>query len=187
MLRLRSVIWDYGLVRPSLPMLDKCKALINDHGQWSQQRTSVRFTPTPAWLGAFIRKLDILTTDDALNLTFRWPGWMPYEGKLSFADGYAADKSINPDARTDVSMWHTDYRGWRYVSMWSNNGPTEFLLPSGDVIRPRAGHLMVIDNQSVLHRTGRRRFDADNRYFFRAGVTSSARPWKPLDKYRIAN
>jgi hypothetical protein len=117
------------------------------------------------------------------------PSRLGYQEHFKFPDdqrfsSFEEQRTIchNGYRQVDISGFHFD-TGWKYFAAWANNGPTEILLPSGEIFIPEAEHLIVVDNLRCQHRTGRKGFDASTRWFYRHGIMNSH--WEPDPKYLV--
>lgn len=156
-------LWDYGRIDPEMPPLRRGETHCNDTDYHQ----------------AFVRRLGHLLAPFDFESILRVPNpaWWA-NGTQTFGDH--ADYDINAD---DVSVWHTDNSEWRYVAVWSSNGPTEFRRGRrGEAVRLGVKHLAVFDNRKMSHRTGRFRYDPRTRFFFRYALPHD---WKP-DPRRLA-
>lgn len=170
------MIWDYGYVPCAR---DRWEPIRPKRGQgWDRVKSQRQWGHFPESMDRFQMALE-LSSDDDFAVTLRWPEYNysnPDWGlTLSFQEGMAPPSDV-----TDVSMWHQDYRPWSHIAVWSSNGSTEVLLPSGDVYIPPVRHLTVLDNHECFHRTGRNA-NMDTRIFVRVGLHY----FTPLDKYRV--
>jgi hypothetical protein len=172
------VIWDYGYIPCPRNRFaaDKPKRGGNT---WARVKSQRQWAHFPVSMERFQMALE-LSSDDQFSVTLRFPEYNyahPDWGlALSFRDGMAPDSD-----KTDVSMWHQDYKPWGHIAMWSTNGSTEVLTPDGWIHKPPVRHLIVIDNQECFHRTGRD-VNLETRIFVRAGIYD----FEPLDKYQVA-
>lgn len=149
-------LWDYGRIDPPMPA--------PEFGQYYDNRTET--------IRPFLNRLGL--PDDFADTVLRLPCPARWGLHLTFGDG---DESGDPHD-DDVSLWHVDCSDWRYVAVWSTNGPTEVRSKRGQAARLGVKHLTVFDNHKMQHRTGRYRLDFSTRYFFRAGI-DHALDWRP--------
>lgn len=157
-------LWDYGRIDPEMP---------------TRLMTHEVYVHNDDYHLPFVQRLNAGEAfDNESVIRAPNPHWWANKDQ-TFGDH--SDYNIEGD---DVSVWHTDNPSWRYVAVWSSNGPTEFRRGRrGEPVRLGTKHLAVFDNQKMSHRTGRFRYDPKTRFFFRYALPLD---WKP-DPRRLAH
>lgn len=89
---------------------------------------------------------------------------------------------IEHDTYEGIFNWHIDGLGYgphghRWIIIWSNSIPTEFLLPDcDDVVRPEPGDVILFNNREMKHRTPAAARGSTTRKFWRITLSNRVTP-----------
>jgi hypothetical protein len=126
--RLASMIWDYGHFTPDYDDRTDDEDYIN----------SGRMTGYKAEIVLGVRGSASLRSP-MWHVERAQPSRLGYQEHFKFPDdqrfsSFEEQRTIchNGYRQVDISGFHFD-TGWKYFAAWANNGPTEILLPSGEI------------------------------------------------------